>query len=266
MTEKIAVDEQTGKAFKLFPESQRDIIAAVISMLYLIGMLVFLCWLLFDFCVGQIFLLRLIFPQNQGVISSPFFKLVMYTVIGGGLGGIINGMRSIIIWHSERQAFGWRFVWKYVSLPLVGIVLAAIVYAIIRGGIVAFAGDFGSNSSTTTQALSAFAIGALAGYGSNKVFVWLDDQVNRLLKITETVKVQVPDLTGKTKEEAESILKEIKLNLGKIELILSDSPDVLGKVIEQNPTADTAVSKDTNINIKIAVKELGKSSSENADG
>ena len=130
------------------------------------------------------------------------------------------------------------------------------MYAIIRGGIAAFAGDVappGENS--TTQALSAFAIGALAGYGSHKVFIWLDKQVDKLLKApSPDTEVEVPDLRGKTQEKAEKLLKEAELQLGNIDHKPTDNPSELNKIVDQDPSADSLVSKGTKVNVKMAVK------------
>lgn len=64
-------------------------------------------------------------------------------------------------------------------------ILAAIVYALTRAGIAVAGGDFAAGNDSTAQAFSAFAIGALPGYGSQKVFKWLDEHVNRWFGIKE---------------------------------------------------------------------------------
>lgn len=253
--EKYAADKQTGKIFRLNEETLLDIIAATFSILYLITMLVFFSWQLFDVCTSRIFLLKQIFPQEAAYINSPLFRLIACTVIGGGLGGVVNGIRSLIVWHAERRAFGWRFVWKYITLPLIGVILAAIVYAIIRSGIAVFGGNFAPSSDLPNQILSAFGIGALTGYGSQKVFVWLDNQVNKLFKIAQVPEVRVPDLRNKTQAEAKVILKNVHLNIGKINKKISDDPTKVDKVIDQSPSADSIIPKGGSVDIVIATKE-----------
>lgn len=250
-----AQDEQTGKVFKLKPEKHRDVLAATIGILYSIAMLVFLAWLLFDLCTDNRSLLKCLNLQNAEILESPIFRLIVYAVIGGGLGGTINGIRSFILWHCERAAFGWRFIWKNITHPLLGAVLAAIVYAIIRGGIAAFEGGLAAESEPGgTQAFSAFAIGALSGYGSHKVFRWLDEQVNKLFRISPPTETKVPDLAGKTKDQAEALLKEAKLNIGKIDYKPSADPGKIDKVIAQKPSSDSNIPVGGSINITIGTK------------
>ena len=189
MKECTFVDEKTGNIYQLVPEKAWDIAAATFSILYLVIMLAVFSGLLFAI-LGNQFLKE----------DNPIYLLMAYTVIGGGLGGVINGIRSFIGWHADRRAFGRRHVWKYITLPLLGAVLAAMVYAFFRSGLVAFGGNFAPDDNFANQALGAFSIGALSGYGSHRVLKWLEEQVNKLFKITGTVGIKEPDLKDKTKE------------------------------------------------------------------
>ncbi|MHC4314402.1 MAG: hypothetical protein ACYSW3_18275 [Planctomycetota bacterium] len=131
MKSQIFVDEKTGNVYNLVPEKSWDIAAATFSIIYLVVMLGVFSVLLFAILSNQ-------YLQED----NPIYKLMAYTVIGGGLGGIINGIRSFIGWHADRRAFGRRYIWKYITLPLLGAVLAAMVYAFFRSGFVAFGGNF----------------------------------------------------------------------------------------------------------------------------
>ena len=249
-----AIDEQTGKVFELETEMLWDIITATFSVVYLLIMLLLLCWALFDIYHGQNELLTRIFSEDTIYPDSPLSRLIAYAVIGGGLGGVVNGFRSIIIWHAERKAFGWRFTWKYITLPPLGAVLAAMVYAIVHSGMGVLGGGFAQGENYTNQALSAFAIGALSGYGSQKVFKWLDGHVNKLFRIAPVIEVKVPDLEGKTLKEAEAALKQSGLKLGKVKQEVTDDPTKVDKVIRQSPTEDSTISKGRSVNIIIGKK------------
>lgn len=189
MKNQIFVDEKTGNVYNLVPEKSWDIAAATFSILYLVVMLAVFSGLLFAILSNQ-------FLQED----NPIYKLMAYTVIGGGLGGIINGIRSFIGWHADRRAFGRRYIWKYITLPLLGAVLAAMVYAFFRSGFVAFGGNFTPDDNFANQTFGAFSIGALSGYGSHRVLKWLEEQVNKLFKLTGTIGIQAPDLKDKTEE------------------------------------------------------------------
>ncbi|MHC4085480.1 MAG: helix-turn-helix domain-containing protein [Planctomycetota bacterium] len=203
------VDEQTGKSYEVVSEGTWDVAVAVLSILYLVVVLVtFTC--LF-FAIWRDYSIEIDDPK------SPVFLLMTYAVVGGGLGGAINGIRSFIGWHAEREAFKRRYVWKYISQPLIGVALAATVYAFFRSGLVAFGGNFSPNQNFANQALAAFAIGAFSGYGSRSFLILLDRFFKRLFKIadtdTDTVGIKVPDLKGKTEKglhEGNPTLKNIE--------------------------------------------------------
>jgi hypothetical protein len=243
-----ATDEQTGKVFEVWSEALWDTLAAGLSVLYLTLVLFFLCWALIEIYYRQNYLIARIFTEKTRFPDSPLSRVIAYVVIGGAMGGIVNGFRSIVSWHAEKKAFGWRFIWKYITLPPLGALLAAMVYAIVYGGVGILGGTF---AETENQALSAFAIGALSGYGSHKVFLWLDEQVNRLF-----VLVKVPDLTGKTQKEAELALDKVRLKLGKVNKEESTESNIIDKVIRQVPVAGSRCAKGTSVDITIAVKTV----------
>jgi MFS family permease len=203
------VDVQTGKTYEVVPEGTWDVVVAVLSILYLVVVLVIFTCLFF--AIWTDYSIEIDDPK------SPVFLLMAYAVVGGGLGGTINGIRSFIGWHAERESFKRRYVWKYISQPLIGVALAVIVYAFLRSGLAAFGGNFTPNENFPNQALAAFAIGALSGYGSRRALIWLDRLVKKLFKITEMdtddVGIKVPDVKGKTDQglhESNQTLKSIE--------------------------------------------------------
>ncbi len=238
------LDEQTGKTFKLIPEKPWDIIVATFSILYLILMLVVFSGLLVVVWKAQSF---------DGDTNIAVFLLMIYAFIGGGLGGVVNGIRSFIEWHAERQAFGRRYIWKYITQPLLGAVLAAMVYAVFRSGLVASGANFTPADNFANQALAAFALGALAGYGSRRVLIWLKKLVERIFKTPPAI--TVPDLKGKTQLEARAALEESNLKLGEVSKEASADPNVVDKVIRQNPPAGSMTAKGTAVDITIAIQQ-----------
>jgi hypothetical protein len=166
------VDEQTGKSYEVVPEGTWDVVVAVFSILYLVVVLVICTFLFFAIWTG--------YSIEIDAPKSPVFLLMVYAVIGGGLGGTINGIRSFIGWHAERKAFNRRYVWKYISQPLIGVALAAMVYALFRSGIVTVGGNFTTDDNFTNQILAAFGIGAISGYGSRSAIKCMDKLVKKV--------------------------------------------------------------------------------------
>jgi hypothetical protein len=94
--------------------------------------------------------------------------------------------------------------------------VALIVYVTVRGGVGVFSGDFSFDQKGVGPALAAFAMASVAGFSSHQVFRWLDAQANKLLAVTDGGQTVVPDLTGKTFDQAKAALKRWKLTVGEV--------------------------------------------------
>jgi hypothetical protein len=248
--QRYTTDEQTGKTFEIVPEKPWDRLWASVSFAYLGLALGFFLWLLFDTWIRKNTLLGWLGYASPDKMHDPFgapiFRSFSYAFIGGALGGVIAGYRSCIFWHSEKQAFGARFVWRYLFFPWLGATLALFVYAILGSGVAIVGGNIRVG---VTNMLMALAIGSLVGYGSPQVVKWLDSQVNKLFKVT--TEIQVPDLTGLTQPTAEKILIGTGLKMGKI----SNKPQpgvVAGNIFEQDPLAGSSASTGDLVNVTIA--------------
>jgi hypothetical protein len=252
--DKVVCDPDSHKTYQAHHEKRFDIATAIISISYLLVMLAFFFWQLFEVWIGRFTLGDWLGYSPSSLFASPTFKIVAYTFIGGGLGGIVNGIRSVLFWHCEEEAFGRRFIWKYISSPWVGTTLALFVYALVRSGVAVLGGGGGTEATGTRQVLAMFAIGVLAGYGSHDVFSWLDAQVTRIFK-PETGKV--PNLIGKTEKEAEDALRALDLKLGKVTREVSTDDSKVGKIINQKPAADSTIGPGGKINVTIATKKDG---------
>ena len=249
---KIVVDEQTNQAFEVLPEGKIDIISAWISAAYSLVVIGYLAYVVMDTWSGQYKLWpAALTDQLNKSISETVFKLIVYTAAGGGMGAAVNNIRGFVSWHAERRAFGWRFIWKYLSLPPLGATLAVLVYGILQGGMAVFNGGNIGGTGTAITSLSAWATGTLAGYGCHKVFIWLDDKVNTLFKVDGKTTTKVPDLVGKTNEEAEKALEEAKLKVGKVTNEKTTNPAQVGKVITQQPEAEVEIACGSEVNFSI---------------
>lgn len=256
-------DPITGKEFIVIPEKEIDTIAANITIVYLLFMLAFFLWQLFDFWYQEYTIFEFLGYKNDknelsSRLSSPAFKLAVYIFIGGGLGGIVNRIRSYNFWHCEKGAFSRRYLGKEIASPWLGATIALFAYALLRSGIVVLGGDL-KDTTGVNQVLSFFAIGVLAGYGSYHFFAWLDVQVKKIFKVPPpetTPAVEVPSLLGKSKEEAEKLLKASNLKLGKVNEEPKEETEV-GKVIRQKPKPGTLIAKGKSVDITIGSRKVG---------
>ena len=251
---RVIVDEQTGTPFELVEEQWFDIVSAWISAAYSLVVIGYLAYVLLDTWSGQYKVWPVsLTDQLNKTISANVFKLIVYTAIGGGMGAAVNNIRGFVSWHAERKAFGWRFIWKYIALPPLGAPLAVLVYGILQGGMAVFnGGNVGGNGAAVTS-LSAWATGTLAGYGSHKVFIWLDDKVNSFFKVDAKTTTKVPDLAGKTADEAKKALADAKLRLGQMTDQETTEPTLIGKVVAQEPAAGTEIVCNSEISIALGV-------------
>lgn len=183
-------DPQTGEIFDLMFEKDVPYATCMARVTGIILIVTSGAWLflLFDVWSGTNFIQWV--ARNSGFdaqrcLNSTAFRLVAYSFIGGGIGGVINGFRSLILWHCDYGAFGVRYVWKHVIYPIQGALLGLIVYALVRSGVVLLDGGTKSVEADSTQALAYFGIGALSGYGAQAVFRWLDDKVSNLFKFSK---------------------------------------------------------------------------------
>jgi hypothetical protein len=104
---------------------------------------------------------------------------------------------------------------------------------------------------TTSQLLTNFALGALAGYGAKDVFVWLDDKVEKLFQVVKTT----PDVQGQQEALAVSRLQAQNLTVGAVAAVPVDvttTPE--GIVLDQAPTPGTPIARGETVDLTVAVE------------
>lgn len=240
-------DAQTGKDFEVIHEGQIDIVFAWISAAYSLAVIGFLTWLVLTMLYGKS---SSIAQSLVPILGGTTSKLIFYTAVGGAIGAAVNNLRSFITWHAEEQAFGWRFIWKYIAMPPIGGTLAVLVYGILQGGAAVVTG---ANAPTENQitTLTAWASGTLAGYGAHKVFKWLDDKVNSLFKV-DAQQTTIPDVKGTLLEEARQTVINAQLKVGDV-TEAAVSSDLVGKVIAQAPEPGIRVDCGSKVDLTVGI-------------
>lgn len=159
------------------------------------------------FAVGDAYLLIAFWPASVGPGALPpassdviafgqtitavpretlFFVVV---ILGGSLGGTIHSLRSLA-WYVGSQKLFRSWLLRYCYLPIIGALLALILYIVVRAGFLA---------GTSVDASSPFgfvALGALAGLFSDQLVLKLKDVFETLLSNAEVG----PDAATKPKE------------------------------------------------------------------
>ena len=245
-------DAQTGKDFDVIPEGKIDIVFAWISAAYSLAVIGILTALVLNMLYGQ-HASGTLAAWLKPSLSLPTSKLIVYTAIGGAIGASVNNLRSFIAWHAEERAFGWRFIWKYLAMPPIGGTLAVLVYGILQGGAAVMTGATApaDGQASAVSSLSAWATGALAGYGSHNVFKWLDDKVNTLFKI-EAKQTTIPDVNGKSLGEAKQMMADAQLKVGTVTEVPA-SADQVGKVIAQTPATGKQIDCGSKVDLTVGI-------------
>jgi hypothetical protein len=259
-TEQYVYEEQTGRYFEIVKEERTDRVVATVSIVYLIAMIFFFLWQLFDIWVGKLTLARLFGYGGLEQLTQSSTLICIYTFIGGALGGIINEIRGFLFWHCDHGAYGRRYLSKAIISPWLGATLGIFVYFLMRSGIALFTGEFIPAKESIQQGIPMFTLGVLAGYGSRKVFIWLDSQVDRIFKLKKEKEKadrfkKVPNLTGMTKEEAEKRLSESKLKLGKVTVTPTRKMELVGKVVNQGIKPELWLDAGSSVDITIGAAE-----------
>ena len=225
------------------PTLEGDTRMAAVAILYLLFSLAFVSWLLFDTWMDAHTLLRWA-GYRLARLQTPEFHLVAYCVLGGALGGIVNGIRSALMYYS---GFNRRYLWKYITAPWMGAALALIGFALLRSTVAIFGGQATSPEAATPQFLANFGVGALAGYGAKDVFIWLDAQVNKLFAIQQTT----PDLKGQPQPVAVSQIQSQNLAVGALAAAPADTAMAAGTVVDQAPAPGTPIDRGASVDLVV---------------
>ena len=223
-----------------------DIGWANFCMVYLLVVLLLVAWLLFDTWVGRHSIARAL-NYNLTRMDTPMYRLLAYSVLGGAIGAIVNGLRSGL---QHYQVFRRRHIWKYIAAPWLGGTLGLFVFTLLQSGMVVFGGSAGVSGVGTAQALATFSVGALAGYGSKDVYVWLDAQVHKLFEVAEVT----PALIDQPVDAATSQVQSQGLEVGSVAGAATVSMDGVkgGTVIGQSPAPNEPIARGDEVNLIVA--------------
>ena len=85
--------------------NRKDEGSANVALVYLLLMLGFFTWLLFDTWINAHTLFHVVgyATDKLTLLETSIYHLVAYTVIGGAIGGIVNGIRSVLLYYSNFQ-------------------------------------------------------------------------------------------------------------------------------------------------------------------
>jgi hypothetical protein len=109
--------------------------------------------------------------------TNPDFVYFVGCMMWGGIGGVIGALISLVKHIAIEQDFDRQHVMWYISSPLVGYGVGAVVFLIIRAGLFSLSGP----GQAITSPFIMYTLAWLCGYQQN-VFT---DILKRILKIFE---------------------------------------------------------------------------------
>ena len=124
-------------------------------------------------------------PLNIFFLLYPWItrdvQLLLIAIFAGALGSYLHGLKSLADFIGERSAIASWF-WWYISRPFMGMALALVFYAVLRGGFV-----IGSPADAkVVNPFGVLAIGALVGMFSDKAAQKLGEVFDVVFKGTDT--------------------------------------------------------------------------------
>jgi hypothetical protein len=107
--------------------------------------------------------------------GSTDFAYFVGCMMWGGIGGVIGALISLVKHIAIDQDFDRQHIMWYISSPIVGYGVGAVIFLVLRAGLLSLTGP----GQSITSPLSMYAIAWLSGYQHN-VFT---DILKRILKI-----------------------------------------------------------------------------------
>ncbi len=124
---------------------------------------------------------------------GPDARLLLLVLLAGALGSFIHALQSLVDF-SGNTTLKSSWTWWYVARPFLGMALALVFYAALRGGLVA-----GTPSAVKDiNPYGIFTIGALAGMFSDKATQKLADIFDVLFKADDKRKDKLKKVSIKT--------------------------------------------------------------------
>jgi hypothetical protein len=109
--------------------------------------------------------------------------LVLLVLLAGALGSYLHAIRSLADFIGNRTAMASWF-WWYIARPFVGMAMALIFYAVLRGGFLAGT----PADAKVVNPFGVIAIGALVGMFADKAAQKLAEVFDTLFKAADTRK------------------------------------------------------------------------------
>lgn len=130
---------------------------------------------------------------DQTFDIGPEARLLLLVLFAGALGSLIHALQSLVDF-SGNLALKASWTWWYVSRPFIGMALALVFYAALRGGMLA-----GTPAAVKdVNPYGVFTIAALAGMFSDKATQKLADIFDVLFKAEDNRKDPLKKMSIKT--------------------------------------------------------------------
>jgi hypothetical protein len=176
-------------------------------------------------------------PLNVLLLWKPWInrevQLLLIIVFAGTLGSYIHAIKSATAFIGNGSMKSSWF-WWYISGPLVGMAMALIFYAVLRGGFLAGT----PADEKVVNPFGVLVVGALVGMFSDKASLKLGEIFDTLFKSGDprSDKLEAPVITSLNPDtvragQASQLIKIIGERLGKVSVVRFNSTEVAAEVL-----------------------------------
>lgn len=153
------------------------------SRIYAPGIFIYEMFWLLLLLAGLIFAAPIVnFIKGLGQVAEPALlnlAPIVNTMLWGGIGGVVGALYALW-WHvSDKQDFDRHYQMWYFVQPPMGVVLGAITFLIMTGGMLILDVNLLADNSSTGARLLPYLIAVLAGFKQNFVY----DQLERIVTV-----------------------------------------------------------------------------------
>lgn len=117
-------------------------------------------------------------------------QLLLLVIVAGAMGSFLHALRSVLDFIGNRTLVASWF-WWYAARPFIGMAMALIFYAVLRGGFLAGT----PADAKVVNPFGVMAIGALVGMFSDKAALKLAEIFDTLFKTPESRTDKLADAT-----------------------------------------------------------------------
>ncbi len=140
-----------------------------------------------------------IFKASAGGEMTIQLDQLVYSMIWGGVGGVVGALFALWRHVSDRQDFDRQYTLWYVTSPVLGLPLGAFIFLVIQAGFFTLTAGTPGNQ-TISSALIIYVLAWVGGFKQNVIF----DITRRILDVFRVQPERTSDVDEKYESDSDS--------------------------------------------------------------